>query len=109
MTMTTVDVEYPLVLWSDLVPVLTAPLSARYSNQRYRRFPGSLLTWTSIDTDTRWCDECAAQQHESGGSYGPRAVARHRRITDKRAVLNLCRRHASAWQERDSTERAETI
>jgi hypothetical protein len=86
---------------------VTFALSALYAAPLYRRRRGvPAPQYASLATKTLPCDECFANQHESGGLSGHRALAKARRTvaaTPRQAstVLNLCRLHEALWVERD--------
>lgn len=97
-------VDHPLLLGADLTPTLTAPLSLRFSDSQHRTPNTGRVIWSSVGNSDRWCDECVANQHESSGRYGCRAVAQHRRTLRRRSTLGLCARHAQAWRDRDHAD-----
>ncbi len=102
--MQTAGVDHPVMLGADLVPTPTAPLSQYFSGSRHRSPDSACANWSAIGSADRWCDECVANQHESNGVYGPRAVAQQRRTLRRRSTLSLCARHARAWQDRDRVD-----
>lgn len=97
-------VDHPVMLGAELIPTLTAPLSLRFSESRHRTLGNACAVWSMVGSADRWCDECVANQHETNGRYGCRALARHRRIVHRRSILSLCARHARAWHDRDGAD-----
>lgn len=92
-------------LWPELTQTTTAPLSKAFENPSYRASATEKPKWTPVKVKAPMaCDECAAVQHETRGTYGPRANARQRRAFVGGPILRLCTRHANAWRERDEKD-----
>ena len=73
-----------------------------YSAPEYRAC-GVKPRWTPIKTvNPIDCDECFAEQVETQGASGPRAVAKARRSVAG-TVLNLCRIHEDLWKTLDDS------
>lgn len=80
-------------------------LSQKLSAFEYRLDRGEKAKWTAIKLKTyRPCNECAYMQHETGGSFGPRWQAKHRRAHPMGPVLELCTAHKDLWHKRDDVD-----
>jgi hypothetical protein len=83
------------------------PFSRQYAGVQYRGHAQRRAKYTPIRTRRQPpCDECFALQHETGGDYGSRAVARVRRVLSTGELIDLCTRHAATWKARDTKEKA---
>jgi hypothetical protein len=61
--------------------------------------------WTAIKVKgVRPCQECAYMQHETGGAFGPRRQAKHRRTHPRGGAIELCTAHADLWKTRDEKD-----
>lgn len=80
-------------------------LSEKLSAFEYRLGGGERAKWTSIKVKgPRPCDECAYMQHQTGGKFGPRRQAKHRRSHPMGPTLELCHAHRDLWLERDEKD-----
>lgn len=76
-------------------------LSQMYSVPDYRA-AGDTPKWTPLRNVVPLpCDECFAEQIESRGASGSRAIAKARRSV-RGTRLNLCRAHEDLWKVRDT-------
>lgn len=80
-------------------------LSHQFAASTWRLAPGEKAKWTALKVRTIDCRECAVLQHEQRGAYGPRRIAKHRRVTPA-GRLDLCRAHSQGWRERDAVDSA---
>lgn len=89
----------------DQPPPARRVLSQRYAAMPYRvSVSGGRPRWTPVRLKRPIpCDECFANQHESGGASGVRADAHLQRWLGT-AVLKLCHGHAQLWRERDEAD-----
>jgi hypothetical protein len=82
------------------------PLSAQYAGVEWLSHSANPATYKPIRLRRPpACDECFALQHETGGAFGTRAPAKHRRTLRNGRLMDLCNRHANAWRERDDREK----
>ena len=80
-------------------------LSKRLAAFEYRLDRNEKAKWTSIKVKgPRPCNECAYMQHETGGKFGPRRQAKHRRSHPMGPALELCHAHRDLWLERDEKD-----
>lgn len=90
------------------VPMFDAPqeqpvgLSKALAVYAYRLAADEAAKWSDIKVKApRDCQECAQLQHETGGVFGPRRQAKHRRAHPMGPKLELCSAHTEQWKVRD--------
>ena len=89
----------------DKPPEQKVALSKALSGFAYRLARGETCKWTAIKVKgPRPCDECFHMQHETGGSFGPRRQAKHRRSHPMGAPIELRTAHADLWKDRDAAD-----
>jgi hypothetical protein len=80
-------------------------LSEKLSAFEYRLNRGEKVKWTAIKVKGyRPCQECAYMQHQTGGQFGPRRQAKHRRTHPMSPALELCTAHKDLWLDRDEAD-----
>lgn len=91
-------------LFDEVTPV-QRELSELYAVPAYRASYTEHATYVPIkNKNSTDCDECFANQHETKGGSGPRAVARVRRHFKGGPRLDLCQGHADLWKSRDESD-----